>query len=58
MAKVSEAQIRANKKWNEKNKERVKYLKYRSEAKSFIRRFATDSDLDDLEKLISEERKK
>lgn len=58
MAKLTEAKKRANKKWNEKNKERVRYLSYRSQAKSFIRRFATEEDLDELEKLIAEKRKK
>ena len=58
MAKLTEAKKRANKKWNEKNKERVHYLSYRSQAKSFIRRFATEEDLDELEKLIAEKRKK
>lgn len=58
MGKLSEAKKRANKKWNENNKERVHYLSYRSQAKSFIRRFATKEDLDELEKLIAEKRKK
>ncbi|RHW49008.1 hypothetical protein [Lactobacillus bombicola] len=57
MGKISEAKKRANKKWDEKNKNRKKYLVYRSQAKSFIRRFATQEDLDELEKLIAEKRK-
>ncbi|SFD31185.1 hypothetical protein SAMN04487792_0270 [Lactobacillus bombicola] len=44
---LSEAKKRANKKWDEKNKDRKKYLVYRSQAKSFIRRFATSEDLDE-----------
>ena len=55
---LSEAKKRANKKWDEKNKDRKKYLVYRSQAKSFIRRFATSEDLDELEKIIAEKRKK
>lgn len=58
MTKLTEAHIRANKKWDEKNKDRKKYLVYRSQAKSFIRRFATSEDLDELEKIIAEKRKK
>lgn len=58
MGKISEAKKRANKKWDEKNKDRKKYLVYRSQAKSFIRRFATKEDLDELEKIIAEKRKK
>lgn len=58
MSKLTEARIRANKKWNENNKGRKNYLSYRSQAKSFIKRFATTEDLDELEKIIAEKRKK
>ncbi|RHW53729.1 hypothetical protein [Lactobacillus bombicola] len=58
MTKLTEAKKRANKKWDAKNKERKNYLNYRSQAKSFIRRFATKEDLDELEKIIAEKRKK
>ncbi|RHW48713.1 hypothetical protein [Lactobacillus bombicola] len=57
MTKLTEAKKRANKKWDAKNKERKNYLNYRSQAKSFIRRFATQEDLDELDKLIAEKRK-
>lgn len=58
MSKLTEARIKANKKWNENNKDRKNYLSYRSQAKSFIKRFATTEDLDELEKIIAEKRKK
>lgn len=49
-------QTEANKKWQEKNKERAKYLSDRSRARSFIKNFATLEDLDEFEKLIEEKR--
>lgn len=48
----------ADKRWNEKNKERRNYLGQRSSARSFIRNKATKEDLDELEILIEERRKK
>jgi hypothetical protein len=35
--KISEARERANKKWNEKNREYASYLRRRRSARSFIR---------------------
>lgn len=49
-------QTEANKKWQEKNKERAKYLSDRSRARSFIKNLATLEDLDEFEKLIGEKR--
>ncbi len=48
----------ADKRWNEKNKERRNYLGQRSSARSFIRNKATEEDLLELENLIHERRKK
>lgn len=50
------AQTEANKKWQEKNKERAKYLSDRSRARSFIRNKATEEDLQELENLIKARR--
>lgn len=49
-------QTQANLRWAEKNKEHKKYLSYRTYARSFIRKLATDDDLDELEQLIKEKR--
>lgn len=49
---VSEAQKRAKKKWDDKNKDRNRIYRYRSYARKFIRDLATDDDLKELEKLI------
>lgn len=51
MAK-SEAQKKAQKKWDEKNRKRANYLTRRSTARGFIRRDATAEDLEELKGLI------
>ncbi|HHQ0170628.1 TPA: hypothetical protein ACSK9B_001897 [Listeria innocua] len=51
---TSDAQLKANKAWQEKNKEHANYLKSRSAARSFIKNKATLEDLEELEKLIIE----
>ncbi|WP_057893999.1 hypothetical protein [Lacticaseibacillus brantae] len=51
--KLSPARIAANKKWDEANKERKRYIVKRSTAKSFIKNLATLSDLAELTELIS-----
>lgn len=52
MEENKNAQTEANKKWQEKNKERAKYLSDRSRARSFIKNKALLEDLEELEKLI------
>ncbi|EAA0327042.1 hypothetical protein ATT32_01030 [Listeria monocytogenes] len=51
---TSDAQMKANKNWQEKNKEHANYLKSRSAARSFIKNKATLEDLEELEQLIKE----
>ncbi|HAA5876156.1 TPA_asm: hypothetical protein GYI15_06870 [Listeria monocytogenes] len=51
---TSDAQLKANKAWQEKNKEHANYLKSRSAARSFIKKKATLEDLEELEQLIKE----
>lgn len=53
---VSEAQKKAQKRYDEKNRERRSYLKSRSSARSFIRNKATLDDLIELEQMIKEKR--
>lgn len=55
--KTSDAQIRATKKWEKNNKERTRYLADRRQARSFIRNYATEEDMQELEKIIEERRK-
>ena len=49
-------QTEANKKWQEKNREKTRYLRDRSTARNFIKKKATLEDLEELENLIKEKR--
>lgn len=53
MVKINK-QTQANKKWQEKHKERAKYLSNRSRARTFIRKFANKDDLKEFLDLIDE----
>lgn len=50
-------QTEANKKWQERNREKAKYLRDRSTARSFIRNKATLEDIKEMEALIKERKK-
>lgn len=52
----AQSQTERNKRWQEKNKERSKYLTRRSTSRGFIRKDATEEDLQELEGLIAERR--
>ena len=52
------SQTGANKRRQEENKARAKYLSNRSRARSFIKNQSTLEDLDELEKLIAESKKR
>ncbi|MGR3742063.1 hypothetical protein [Companilactobacillus sp. DQM5] len=52
MAEKENSQTKANKKWQEKNKERAKYLSNRSRTRSFIKNQSTLEDLEELKSLI------
>lgn len=56
MAKTSEAQRKANKKWNEKNKDKQRVYQYRSNAKHFILEMASEKDLDNFADYIDQRR--
>ncbi|MGX7348779.1 hypothetical protein [Dolosicoccus paucivorans] len=47
-------QTEANKRWQEKNRERARYLRNRSTARNFIKKQATQEDIEELEQLIQE----
>lgn len=49
---LSEARKRANKRWNEKNKDKTRLYQYRSVAHTFIRKHATLDDIEELTKLL------
>lgn len=52
MAKLTEARVRANKKWDDKNKAKRRLYLYRSHAKTFVRDIASREDLEELRKMI------
>ncbi|MGS0678256.1 hypothetical protein [Lactobacillus johnsonii] len=58
MVKLTEARKKANKKWDENNKERVQYINKRSATKSFILNLATEEDLKNIETYIVERKTK
>lgn len=45
-------QTEANKRWQEKNREKAKYLRNRSTARSFVKNQATKEDIAELQQLI------
>lgn len=54
--KTSDAQLKASRRWQDKNKEHMNYIRKRSAARGFIK-IATIEDIEELESLI-EQRKK
>lgn len=53
----ADRQREADRRWIEKNREHKRYLSQRSTARSFIRNYATEEDMQELEKIIAEKRK-
>ena len=58
MTKELTPQQRANKRWNERNREHRNYLTKRSTSRGFIRNHATQEDLLELQELIQKVLKK
>ncbi|GAB6384715.1 hypothetical protein [Enterococcus cecorum] len=57
MSKVSDSQRKAQKKYDEKNREKRTYLSQRSTSRGFIRNKATLEDLEEFEELIKARKK-
>ncbi|MBY7009292.1 hypothetical protein HYI05_16985 [Clostridium botulinum] len=51
---MAQTQTEANKKWQEKNKEKAKYLSNRSRARNFIKKGIKKEDICEFKKLILE----
>ena len=51
------AQTEANKKWQDKNREKARYLRNRSTARNFVKKQATPDDIKELEELITNRKK-
>lgn len=58
MVKLTEARKKANKKWDENNKDRKNYIVKRSTTKNFILKLATKEDLKAIESYIEERKAK
>ena len=57
MSKLSEAKRKANKKWDDKNKERKAYIVKRSTARNFIKNMDRE-DIAEFEQLIQERKER
>ena len=57
MNKLSEAKRKANKKWDDKNKERKAYIAKRSTARNFIKNMDRE-DIEEFEELIQERKER
>lgn len=57
MEEKKNPQTEANKKWQEENREKARYLRNRSTARNFVKKQATKEDIEELETLISERKK-
>ena len=51
------SQTEANKKWQDKNREKARYLRNRSTARNFVKKQATLDDIKELEELIGDRKK-
>ena len=51
---VSKAQTKASRAWEKRNPERTRYMRYKSTAKTFIRKYVTQEDLEELKNLVAE----
>jgi putative phage-associated protein len=54
MSKVSEAQKKASRKYEERNREKTRINNYRRTARLFVKSYATEEDMEDLMKIYSE----
>lgn len=57
MTKVSEAQKRASRKYEERNREKTRINSYRRTARLFVKSYATEDDMRDLIKIYNENKK-
>jgi hypothetical protein len=53
MSKLSEAKLRSNKKWDDNNRERKRYINKRSTARNFIKTMERE-DIPEFEELLKE----
>ena len=53
MSKLSEAKLRSNKKWDDNNRERKRYINKRATARNFIKTMERE-DIPEFEELLKE----
>ncbi|WP_296113169.1 hypothetical protein [uncultured Anaerococcus sp.] len=53
--KTSDAQVKASRRWEKNNPERAKYIRNRSVAKTFVRHWANDDDIEELLEIYKNE---
>ena len=51
------SQTEANKRWQDKNREKARYLRNRSTARNFVKKQATLDDIKELEELSTNRKK-
>ena len=54
MSKVTEAQKKASRKYEELNREQTRINNYRRTARLFVKSYATEEDMQELNKIYSE----
>lgn len=54
LKKTSEAQVKASRKWEQKNKEKAKIGSYKRTSRLFIKNHASKEDIEELKRLIEE----
>ena len=54
MNKVSEAQKKASRKYEERNREKTRINNYKRTARLFVKSYATDEDMEELNKIYSD----
>ena len=54
---ATDAQLRAKKKWAEKNKDKTTYIKYKSNCKTFINNYLNNEDIEEVKKWVNEREK-
>ena len=57
MSKVSEAQKKASRSYEERNREQTRINSYRRTARLFVKSYATDEDMRELIKIYNENKK-
>ena len=58
MKKVSEAQIRATRNYEKRNRKQTRINSYKRTARLFVKTYATEDDMEELNRLYNERKEK